>query len=548
MENSHLEGTGLALQFVPETGALSAVYTPVTNRRETTSDQLTQAILAEGYGDLLVSADALDETIKRCRLAALGFSVKIGERRDASFALQLSDDLMSATLAIHPSFGGRRVTRDEILEALAREGVVCGIRYDEIDAAVEAGSASQLVVAAGTPATPGEDSQFLSLIPEMAARAPQLSDDDTADYRNLGEVVSVSLGDPLLRRTPPTRGVPGCDLRGREIPTTDGCEIPFAEELPGVACDLHDPELLVSAISGLPVFFPRGVAVEPVLKLKRVDLSTGNLHFKGSLEIAGDVCEGMEVSATENILVGGLVEAARVKAGGDIEVKGGVIGHSEKGGAPRAAGLPKAAQLEAGGTVTVQFAENARITAGTTIIVRELAMQSELTAGGSIVVGTEGARRGHIIGGLCRAVSLVKAVVVGSQAGVATVVEVGVDPALNRKLETVRDALAEKGRLVEELAKTLSYLKENPGSMEPGLAKLKERVHAKYQTEIAELTGEKKRLQKRMELNAQARVVVEKEAFAGSQIRICGSSLLIEEDLVSPTFSLGLEGICHTSQ
>ncbi|HBG04676.1 MAG: hypothetical protein A2075_20365 [Geobacteraceae bacterium GWC2_58_44] len=544
MDKSDLDGTGLTLQLSPDSAALLALYTPVTNRRSVDPERLHRAIEAQGYGELFVSEDALCEVVNRCSASPVGFTLQIGERRDATLALHLSEDLMSASITMHPACGGRRIGEEEVRRALADAGVLCGIRYQEIEAAVGAGCASKLVVAAGTPPLHGEDSQFISLIPEMSSQMPQLSEDDTADYRNLGDVVSVSLGDPLLRRSAPTAGVAGCDLTGRELPASDGCEIPFAENLTGVACDLHDCELLVAAISGWPVIVPRGVIVEPVLKLKRVDLSTGNLHFKGSLEIAGDVCEGMEVTATEQITVGGVVEAARVRAGGDIEVKGGVIGHGRRTGAG-ADSRPKTAQLEAGGSITVQFAENAQLTAGGAITVKELAMQSELTSGSSIRVGEAGGRKGHIIGGVSRAATLVHAIVIGSYAGVPTLIEVGVDPSLNRKLDAVKDALAEKTRLMEELTKTLCYLKENPGSMEPGLVHLKERVYTKYQGEIAELTGEKKRLQKRMEINAQARVQVEREAFTGSQIRIGGSSLQIEEDLSAATFTLSEEGICH---
>jgi uncharacterized protein len=544
MQNSHLEGTGLTLQLTPDARVLSAVFTPLVGRKEADPERLHRAINEAGCGDLFVSEDALGQVISRSAAAPVAFTLPIAERRDASFALTLSDDFMTATLTLQPSFGGKRIEAQEIQSALADQGVVYGILYDEIDAAVACGQASKLVVAAGLAPSPGEDSQFISLIPEMTSQAPQLSENDTADYRNLGDIVSVSLGDPLMRRTPPSAGIAGCNLLGVELPTSDGCELPFAENLLGVACDLHDCDLLIAAISGLPVAMPNGVTVEPVLKLKRVDLSTGNLRFKGSLEITGDVCEGMEVSATEQITVGGIVEAAKLRAGGDIEVKGGVIGHGNltpnKGEGPRVM-----AQVEAGGTITAQFAENAILTAGFEINVKELAMQSELTSGTSIRVGEPGARKGHIIGGRCRAVSLVHAVVIGSLAGVPTIIEVGVDPSLNRKLEQVQATLAEKGRLMEELVKTLAYVNENPGSMEPGLMKLKERVLAKHQGEYTELTGEKKRLQKRMEINAQARVEVEKNAFLGAQVRIGASSLLIEEDLMSPTFTLGEEGICY---
>jgi uncharacterized protein (DUF342 family) len=539
MQNSDLDGTGITLQLSPD-GVLTADYLPANRTRPLDRDQLLHAV--EAFGGLLVPDEVLDELIRRCAVEPISFNYRLGERRDGSLEIDISEDLMAATVTIKPSYGGKGVSVEDVQRALAEQGVVYGIMAEAIEAAVAAGSVVDHLVAAGAPPQPGLDSQFISLIPEVTTQAPQLSDNDTADYRNLGDIVSVSLGDPLMRREPATAGIPGHNLLGQELPTTDGLDIPFAEHLSGIACDLRDRELLVAAISGLPVPVPHGMNVEPVFKVKRVDLSTGNLRFKGTVEVAGDVTEGMEVTATEDVRVGGIVEAARVQAGGDILVMGGVIGHGEvalnKKGNKR-----ETAQLEAGGSITVQFAENAMITAIGDITVKELSMQSELTSGSCIMVGEKGGRKGHIIGGFCRATTLVNAVVLGSRVGVLTVVEVGVDPALNKKMEIVKDAIAEKTRLMEELTKTLTYVKENPGKMEPTLIALKERVFAKYQGEIAELSGEKKRLQKRMEINALAKVVVERDAFLGTQIRIGERALQIEEDLTSPTFALGENGI-----
>ena len=542
MVNEELEGTGLQIRLNPEGGKLMAAFTPTVQRRTLDLAELRGAIAVEGFGEFYLSEDALGELLKRCEVSPIAISLQIGERRDAGLALSVSDDNMTATATISPASGGRKITRDDILGELAGLGVVHGILEEAIDAAVAAGGAAKLQVAAGTLPCPGEDSQFVSLIPETRQQVPQLNDEDTPDYRNLGDLVSVSLGDPLIRRTPPTAGRAGRNLVGVEIPTSAGREVLFAEHLTGVACDLHDCDLMIAAISGFPVAVTNGMIVEPVFKLKRVDLSTGNLHVQGSLEIAGDVSEGMEVTATEGITVGGIVEAARIEAGGDIEIKGGVIGHGmlSLGNGEERRG---AAQLKAGGRVTVQFAENALIVADGEIVVRELAMQCELTSGASITVGETGGRKGHIIGGLCRAATLVRAIVLGSHAGVPTLVEVGVDPSINQKLGIVKESLTEKLSRLEELDKTLAYVKENPGSMEPGLLLLKERVHAKLQGEVAELTGEKKKLQKRMEINGQARVEVARDAFLGVQVRIGGSSLQVEEDLIGPTFSLGAEGV-----
>jgi uncharacterized protein len=545
MENSGLEGTGLQLALNPEGEKLLCSFTPTVQRKVLNAAELRQAVVVAGYQELLLSEDAMAELFRRAEVSPIPFTLQIGERRDASYALHLADDYMSATLSINPAYGGKKITKEQILDDLAERGVVTGILHEAIDAAVAEGQASKLVIAAGSPAVPGEDSQFVSLIPEGREMVPQVSEEDTADYRNLGELVSVCLGDPLMRRTQPTAGIPGVNLLGVELATSDGVDIPFADNLTGVACDLSDCDLLIAACAGFPVSVSHGIIVEPVLKLKRVDLSTGNLRVKGSLEISGDVTEGMEVTATESIVVGGIVEAARIEAGGDVEVKGGVIGHA-KLALGKKEGAQGAAQVKAGGRISVQFAENALLVAQGEIAVRELVMQSELISGSSITIGEQGGRKGHIIGGLCRAGNLVHAIVIGSHAGVPTIIEVGVDPSLNLKLGSVKDALDEKNARLEELTKTLTYVRENPGSMEPGMLQLKERVYAKLQSEVAELTGEKKRLQKRMEVNEQARVEVERDAFLGIQVRIGNASLQIEDDLLAPTFRLGENGVEFT--
>jgi len=546
MENSQLEGSGLLIKLSPEGDKLMCAFTPTVERKSLDAESLRSAVDVEGFGDFFLSKDAIDELLKRCAVSPVPFALQIGERRDAKLAVTVADDFMSASITITAAQAGMEITREEILKELADHDVVVGILYEEIDAAVAAGRASKLVVAQGVPPTPGEDSQFVSLIPEVREMVPQVSDEDTADYRNLGDLVSVSLGDPLMRRTTATTGIPGMNLLGVELPTTDGVDIPYADNLTGVACDLKDCDLMIAACSGFPVIVPHGIIVEPVLKLKKVDLSTGNVRVKGSLEIAGDVTEGMEVTATESISVGGIVEAARLEAGGDIEIKGGVIGHAKLSLAKNE-GMRGAAQVKAGGQVVVQFAENALIIAAGDITVQHLVMQSELTSGTGITVGEKGGRKGHIIGGLCRAASLVHAVVIGSHAGVPTVVEVGVDPSLNQKLSFVKESLEEKGARLEELTKTIAYVRENPGSMEPGLFQLKERVYSKLQGEIAELTGEKKRLQKRMEVNAQARIEVERDVFLGVQVRIGNASLQLEDDLLGPTFVLNEEGTVQYS-
>ena len=57
-----------------------------------------------------------------------------------------------------------------------------------------------------------------------------------------------------------------------------------------------------------------------------VDYSTGNIQFNGNVVINGTVPDGFEVKAEGDIVVMKIAESARLEAGRDIIIKGGVQG------------------------------------------------------------------------------------------------------------------------------------------------------------------------------------------------------------------------------
>jgi hypothetical protein len=98
-----------------------------------------------------------------------------------------------------------------------------------------------------------------------------------------------------------------------------------------------------------------------------VDLHSGNLDTDGSLEIARDVSDGMSVRAGVDLSIKGTVEAARIEAGGSIEIGGGVIGG-------------EAGQVRARGNLKLRHALSARLFAGGTLEVLRSVSTSELHA------------------------------------------------------------------------------------------------------------------------------------------------------------------------
>ena len=122
---------------------------------------------------------------------------------------------MTVSLTITPPYGGQAVTSDEIHSALKEKGIVSGIQHESIKAATSACRALNKPIAVGRPPLRGNDGQLLSLIPEMKEHSPRLDDDSSIiDYRDLGGIVNVKAGDPLMRRIPAEEGTPGENVKG----------------------------------------------------------------------------------------------------------------------------------------------------------------------------------------------------------------------------------------------------------------------------------------------------------------------------------------------
>ena len=521
---------GLVFQFNDDNTKLQAVYTPGADNTSIDEAYVKKALDAKGFSSLFLFNNACAELAAKINSATGPFTLDVGEKRDGAFSLDVSSDSMTVSLTITPPYGGQAVTSDEIYCALKEKGIVSGIQHESITAATSECSALNKPIAAGRPPLRGSDGQLLSLIQEMKERCPRLDDDSSIiDYRDLGGIVDVKAGDPLMRRIPAGEGTPGENVKGEPVPGIPGNDVCFGVELSGAELSPDDSDLLIAAIGGQPVIVSNGVIVEPTVTMKNVDMSTGNIAFEGTIIVSGDIAAGMEVKACGDIIIGGMVEAAMLEAKGNVEVKGGAI----------------FAKVHAKGSISARFAEKAHLHAAGNIALREMSMQSELKAGGQIVVGERGMKMGHIIGGVSRATTLVHAKVLGSSAGVATRIEVGVDPDAKEKLFEVKLQLTKKQREAEEIGKSLAYVRQNPQCLDPEAIRLKEKASIHLQSEIAELAGQKKRLQKRVESIGDARIKVERTAHDGVEIVIGDKSLVVDDDLENVTFHVEEDSIVY---
>ena len=508
---------GLRLAFDAEGRHLVAHLQPPENSDPLKLAWLETKLRELGLDQLALDPRAINQLLQHFNAGETPEPLVIGERLDGEFSLRVSKDGMTAHLSLTPAKGGRPVDLQAIHDRLAEQGIVHGVMNPAIEAAVNAGEASDQLIAQGTPPVHGADARIESCLPQTGHAAPIVDDKGVVDYQAACKLLTVSAGAPLLRRVPPTPGQPGATVRGQRLDARKGKDQAFATKLSGAGISPDDPNLVIATISGQPVVVGNGVSVNSSITVKEVDLAQGSIDFEGTVMISGDVHTGMTVRATGDVLIGGTVcEAATVESGGNITVQKGVIGRGaiDENGKASGDGIAK---VSCAGDLTARFIENARVRVGGNAVIGELISHAEVTAA-TLKVGQEKAKRGHIMGGRAMVGQRLEAEVLGSPAGVATTITVGVDSEAQAALEQAQEMLASKESEHVGLAKAWARLT-------PEQAALRDRIAAtqqQLQTQIAALRAEVARGEEQLAaLAEEARIAVNRRVFHNVQIQIC---------------------------
>jgi uncharacterized protein (DUF342 family) len=460
----------------------------------------------------------------------------IGEIVDGTFELELTEDKLQVLLTLHPRRGGRAVQLGDVRAALAEHNVVYGIDEDALLQAVERGEGEAVLIASGIAPVEGAPTRFESLL--QRERGPETEADDNAlvDYRALGSLVLVKAGMPLMRRIPGTAGTDGIDVFGNPALPQPPDDLPYDENLTGVVHDPNDPEILLAAIDGAPSMLAHGVSVNPVVEVDAVNLSSGNINFEGTLQVRGDVTTGMSVKVSGDVLVSGTVEAAHIDAGGNVVVKGGIMGVAE--GSTSLEPAARLAQVTARGSVQARFIGNATISAGKDVVVEREIRQSDVAAGDSVTVGLKGSTQGNISGGQVRALRSVKAVTLGTMAGVRTLVQVGVNPhaqAQKEALQRTRKRLTEEKGKLEQL---LIFLRQHPEKAANGIGERAAQTHAKLVKDLAGVEARERRLAAETAVAEDATIHAARKMHGGVELQIVNRREEVTEDLPGGTARL----------
>ena len=478
------------LEFIQEDKRLVARVVAEPGRTPVSPENIRDALEQGGFRRWAINDAQIVALAGRYADPTATFELPLGEARDASYTTELREHDMQVWIDVIPAAGGNDLTVDAVLLALGELGVTFGIDTDAIAQACAAREPSRFQVAQGVLPVDGENTRFELLVPDARDRKPQLNGQGLIDFRDLGEIPSVTTGQPLMRRIPPTYGETGRSVRGEVRDPVAGKDESFAENLVGAATDANDANLLVATADGQPVRCGNGVNVEQVFRVGDVNVAVGHISFKGTVTINGDVHPGMKVRATGDIVVSGVVDGGFLDAAGDVRVAGGAIAKAD---------------IRAGGAVTLRFAESAKVIAGTTIAIEDTALQCELQANNQILVGSK-SPRGRLAGGSAIAMMLIQAPIIGSPTGVVTQLTLGVNPALHAEYQALLKEVDKQRQEELQLDHLVKYL-ESHGDKEGMLS----RARNSWQVALrnwGRLMAKRDELERQLAMIAQARIEV----------------------------------------
>lgn len=343
------------------------------------------------------------------------------------YKLSISEDAMAAQVVfIPPSSTGKRLSADEFIKDLNLRNIKSGIQYKVIKDHFGESPAYcvPLVVALGRKPRNGSDAKIEYYFNTNPSIKPKEREDGSVDFYHLDVISPCKKGDILAKIIPADPGEYGENILGVRIKPRD---VRNAALKYGRNIELSADRLSISSmVDGHVTLVEDKVFVSDVFEVENVDLSTGNIQFDGSVQVNGNVSSNFEVIASGNVVINGVVEGARIEAGGNIIIQRGMNGMSK--------GI-----LKAGGNVVAKFIENAYVEAGGYIGAESL-LHTNAAAGTEIILS---GKKGFITGGQIHATQKVSVKTLGAPMGAPTIIEVGVSPQKKREFAMLQKEVAD---------------------------------------------------------------------------------------------------------
>ncbi len=432
--------------------------------------------------------------------------------------VSVDPDHMKVWLRLGPGVVPAAITADEVhAELRAANVAVDDAVHAEVKEFLERAKMDELgvlpvLVAEGRPPEEGHPGRFTWTEPPAAP-----SDDDHVNHRTFNRIRTVEKDEVIGQVIPPEPGKPGRDIHGNNVPPRKN---PDPVKLAGHVRLAEDGRTAIAESAGRVVYEGNKLHILPVLEIAGdVDFESGNLDSTSDVSIPGTVRDLFEVVCQKNVTIGGAVEAAKVDAGDDVVVHGGILGRGQ-------------GVVRAGGRILAKFCDEAHLEAGGDVEITREAINSYVYTAGKLL-----AERAAIIGGEVYAREGAEVRNIGSDACVPTRIVVGIDPRVLKKCRQIEAECAKKQEAAGKIRNLVKPLMANLKRLLP--SQREQATSLLYQADEVE-ESIKARLVEREELLAAGRpaappcVTVQTRIAQNACVVIDGHETVVHAELKGP--------------
>lgn len=370
-----------------KTGFVSLFEHPKNSGYPVTSSQLIELIEQSQFAEFEIVSANIGKLFSPNKNYHAD-SLIIARALDASILIHVDEKNMVVEATLTTAKGGALMSIEKAREVLVDAGVLLGISCRALDNFLgqqfetPAGIAYKAIVAHGRRPKEGSDAKFVRLCSTAQDRvlSPQAKEGGKVDMRDLGAIITVKPGTPLMQRIAATAGEDGYTVFGEVLPAIPGKDLPL-QPFEGTKLDPANPNLLIADSKGVPVALPRGMRVDDVLCFDNVDIGTGHVNFDGSVIISGDVT------------VLGFVESGEINSASAVTIMLGAIGRKRENDEAFTC------TIKAARTISIGYAQYCHIQSEQDLFIERQALHCNLSARRLIRVGKANDPRGKIIGG-----------------------------------------------------------------------------------------------------------------------------------------------------
>ncbi len=414
----------------------------------------------------------------------------------------LKNQDMEAWMRLEPPEDGDPYSLMEVQALLEKQGVIYGINQSRLTAMIQKKIyGREVLVASGKPAEEGEDGRFEFIFDMNDNKKPVIREDGSVDYASMNVITCVNAGDIIAMYHPAIKGKAGSTVKAKIVqpkPTRD------LKPLYPVKVSYNSENMIYRAeIDGRVELTKTQIRISDVQEYTDdIDNVHGDVIFKGDVIIHGSVEPGVTIKATKSITVDKTIEASNIEAGGDVLIRGGILGNGR-------------CKIKCAGNIKADFIEYAEIEAEGDIDANYI-LDSTVVARGEI--HTTG-KQGAIVGGNVYGMMGISTKISGNDVGIKTVIAAG-----------VRDSVFQEKIMLERQIKATSEIIK---SMEANEEELERSIRLGTASEM-DVKKKGEIMKSRIEKTAKLNEVRQKVAEFNELIERCENSRIYVEDTAYP--------------